>query len=56
MSIAVEAPSDQHADAVAKKLDELLKTAAARMMIQSEGIQLSGDGAPVVHQPQREVA
>jgi hypothetical protein len=53
MSIEVEATGDRQAHEYAAKLAELLKTPLVRMAVQGEGIQLSGDGRPIVHQPQR---
>ena len=54
MSMAVEASNDRQALEQAKKLAELLKGPLVKMAVESEGIRLSGDGRPVVHQPQRE--
>jgi hypothetical protein len=54
MSMVVEARDDRQAHEYATKLAELLKTPLVRMAVAGEGIQLSGDGRPVVHQPQRE--
>jgi hypothetical protein len=54
MSIEVDARDDRQAYEYAKKLAELLKTPLVRMAVSGEGIQLSGDGRPIVHQPQRE--
>ena len=54
MSMAVEARDDRQAHEYATKLAELLKSPFVRMAVAGEGIQLSGDGKPVVHQPQRE--
>lgn len=54
MSIAVEAGNDRQAHAQAKKLKELLKGPLVKMAVEAEGVQLSGDGFPVVHQPKRE--
>jgi len=57
MSVAVDARSDLQAHEYAKKLDELLKSPMVRMAVEGAGIELSdGDGQPVVHIPQREVA
>lgn len=56
MSIAVEARDDRQAYEYATKLAELLKSPLVRMAVQGEEIQLSGDGRPIVHQPQREFA
>ena len=56
MSVVVDAPNDQQAYEYALKLDALLKGPMVRMAAASEGIRLSGDGDPVVHQPQRDVA
>lgn len=53
LSIEVEARDDREAYASATKLRELLKSPFVRMAVEGEGIQLSGDGRPVVHQPQR---
>lgn len=55
MSIAVQATSDRQAYDQAKKLVELLKGPLVKMAVESEGIQLYGDGQPIVHQPQREL-
>jgi hypothetical protein len=55
MSMAIEAGSDRQAHEQAKKLQELLKGPLVKMAVESEGIRLSGDGRPIVHQPQREV-
>jgi hypothetical protein len=54
LSIAIEARTDRQAHEQALKLWELLKGPLVKMAVESEGIQLSGDGRPVVHQPQRE--
>lgn len=56
MSIVIDAPNDRQAYEHALKLDSLLKGPMVQMAAASEGIRLSGDGAPVVHQPQRDVA
>jgi len=56
MSIAVEAANDRQAHECATKLMGLLKSPLVRMAAEGEGIRLSGDGKPVVHQPQRESA
>jgi hypothetical protein len=53
MSIEVEARDDREAFENAKKLENLLKTPFVRMAVSGEGIRLSGDGKPIVHQPQR---
>lgn len=55
MSMAVEARSDREARECALKLAELLKSPLVKMAVTGEGIRLSGDGSPVVHQPQREM-
>lgn len=54
MSILVEARNDRDALEQAKKLEALLKGPLVKMGIEGEGVRLSGDGNPVVHQPQRE--
>jgi len=54
MSVAIEARNDREARECALKLSELLKGPLVKMAVAGEGIQLSGDGRPVVHQPQRE--
>ena len=54
MSMAVEAKDDRQAHEYALKLAELLKSPLVRMAVEGEKIRLSGDGRPVVHQPQRE--
>ena len=54
MSMVVEARDDREAHEYATKLAELLRTPLVRMAVDGEGIKLSGDGRPVVHQPQRE--
>ena len=54
MSMAVDARDDREAYEYAKKLADLLKTPLVRMAVTGEGIRLSGEGLPVVHQPQRE--
>ncbi len=54
LSISVEAPNDRQAHECAVKLKELLEGPLVKMGVASAGIQLSGDGRPVVHQPQRE--
>lgn len=56
MSISIEARDDREAYAHAAKLKELLKSPMVRMAVSSEGIRLSGDGQPIVHQPQQESA
>ena len=53
MSMEIEARDDRQAHECALKLQELLKSPLVRMAVASEKIQLSGDGNPVVHQPQR---
>ena len=53
MSMEVEATNDRQAHEYAKKLQGLLKSPMVRMALDGEGIQLSGDGKPIVHQPQR---
>jgi hypothetical protein len=53
MSIEIEAPNDRQAYDHATKLTELLKSPFVRMAVEREGIRLSGDGKPVVYQPQR---
>jgi hypothetical protein len=55
MGITVEARNDREARECALKLAELLKGPLVKMAVAGEGIQLSGDGRPVVHQPQREI-
>ena len=54
MSMAVEARDDREAYDYAKKLEELLKSPLVRMAVDGEGIKLSADGRPIVHQPQQE--
>lgn len=54
LSISVEAPNDRQAHESALKLKELLEGPLVKMGVAGAGIQLSGDGRPVVHQPQRE--
>lgn len=54
MSIAVEARNTREAREFAGKIDELLKSSDARMMMQFKEIALSGDGDPIVHEPQIE--
>lgn len=54
MSIAVEAVNDRQAYEYATKLADLLKTPLVRMAVEGESIRLSGDGRPIVYQPQRE--
>jgi hypothetical protein len=54
MSMAVEAINDHQAHDYAVKLAELLKSPLVKMAVSNEGIRLSGDGRPIVHQPQRE--
>jgi hypothetical protein len=54
MSMEMEARDDREAHEYATKLAALLKTPIVRMAIADEGIRLSGDGRPIVHQPQRE--
>jgi hypothetical protein len=56
MSIEVDAMGDRQAREYAVKLVELLKSPLVRMAVESEGIRLSGDGRPIVHEPQRAVA
>lgn len=55
MSISIEARNDREAHERAVKLLELLKSPLVKMAVQAEDIQLSGDGQPMVHQPQREI-
>jgi hypothetical protein len=54
MSIEVEARDDRQAYEYAVKLAGLLKSPLVRMAVEGEDIRLSGDGHPIVHQPQRE--
>ena len=54
MSVEVEARDDREAYEYALKFAELLKSPLVKMAVQGEGIRLSGDGHPIVHQPQRE--
>jgi len=55
--LVIDARNDQEAQAAAKTVEGLLKTAMFRMAVSGEGIQLAGgDGRPVVYQPKREVA
>jgi len=57
MSIEVDAANDRQAYEYAAKLAELLKTPLVKMAVEGEGIRLAfGDGRPIVHQPQREIA
>jgi hypothetical protein len=53
MSIEVDAVDDRQAHEYATKFSDLLKTPMVRMAVGGEGIRLSGDGSPIVHQPQR---
>jgi hypothetical protein len=53
MSIEVEARNNGEAYEHAMKLWELLKSPLVRMAVEDAGIRLSGNGSPVVHQPQR---
>jgi hypothetical protein len=55
MSVEIEAADYRQAHAHALKLLELLKGPLVKMAVESEGIRLSGDGRPIVHQPQREL-
>jgi hypothetical protein len=54
MSVAVEARNDREAYEHALKLKELLKSPLVKMAVEGDGIRLSGDGQPIVHEPQRE--
>lgn len=54
MGLSVEATDEREAFEFAKRIDELLKSPEAVMLVQLKGIRLAGDGAPDVHQPQRE--
>lgn len=55
MSVAIEARTDHEASEYARKFAGLLKSPLVKMAVEGEGIRLFGsDGAPVVHQPQRE--
>lgn len=54
MSIAVETTDYRQAHDHALALVELLKSPLVRMAVEAEGIRLSGDGSPIVYQPQRE--
>lgn len=51
MSIEIEARDDRQAYESAVKFEGLLKNPMVRMAVESEGIQLSDDGRPIVHQP-----
>lgn len=51
MSVAIDAASDRQAYEHALKLHGLLKSPMVKMAVESEGIRLSGDGQPVVHEP-----
>lgn len=53
MSIEIEARDDRQAVEQTLKLKKMLEGPLVRMGVKTEGIQLSGDGSPVVHQPQR---
>lgn len=53
MSIEIEARNNSEAYEHAIKLLELLKSPLVRMAVEGEGVHLSGNGSPVVHQPQR---
>lgn len=54
MSMEVEVRDHRQAHEYAVKLLGLLKTPLVRMAVAGEEIQLSGDGSPIVYQPQRE--
>lgn len=54
MGITVDAANERQAREYALKLKELLKGPLVKMGIEGEGVRLSGDGRPTVHQPQRE--
>jgi len=51
MSIEIDAKDDRQAYENAVKFESLLKNPTLKFFVESEGIQLSGDGDPVVHQP-----
>ena len=53
VSMEIEARDDRKAHEYAVKLQELLRSPMVRMAVANEEIQLSGDGKPIVHQPQR---
>jgi len=53
MSIEVEATDDRQAYEYAIKLGELLKSPLVKMAVEGKDIRLSGDGSPIIHQPQR---
>ena len=53
MSMEVEARDGRQAHEFALKLKELLKSPMVRMAVEADGIRLSGDGKPIVHEPRR---
>jgi hypothetical protein len=53
MSMEIDSRDDRQAHECAVKLQELLKSPLVRMAVAGEGIQLSGDGRPIVYEPQR---
>jgi hypothetical protein len=55
MSVEIHANDYRQAHEQAKKLLVLLRGPLVKMAVESEGIRLSDDGHPIVHQPQREV-
>ncbi len=53
LSIEVDASGDAQSLEYARKLKELLASNNARMMLEIEGIRLSGNGRPTIYQPKR---
>lgn len=53
MEVEVGGGGAKGALTAAMKLKELIKDPLVKMAIESAGIRLSGDGKPLVHQPQR---
>ena len=53
VAIEVDAPSDAQARDWAVQLEDLMRDPILQLTLAGKGIQLSGDGHPVVYQPQR---
>jgi hypothetical protein len=54
MSVVIDARTDREAYECATKLKELLKSPMVKMAAEGAGVTISGDGKPIVHEPQYE--
>lgn len=53
LSIEVDAQGDAQSLEYARKLKQLLESPTTKMMVELEGIRLSGNGRPTIYQPQK---